>query len=125
MDANAHYMKAKARYIKAIKAKAHYVYTHVDPDTDEIVYVGKGTNGRAWAFGSPSVGRRTIRSKEHTEWYHEKEARGLHPGDLVNIVKVFSYSREALAYEKELIGHYDPIFNIQHSSKTIAYNGEA
>ena len=111
-----------------MKAKIHYVYTHVDPDTDEIVYVGKGSRGRAWAFSSvaePKGGRYGSRSREHTDWYHEKETQGLHPGDLVRIVKVFSTSKEALTYEKELIDRYDPVFNGVTGNPTICTKEQA
>ena len=64
-----------------------YVYLHVDPDSGKVVYVGKGTAGRAWSCGSSTAvpGKRGNRTKEHNAWISQLLARGYTPADFVRI----------------------------------------
>lgn len=48
-----------------------YVYVHSHPETGEVVYVGHGTNERAWrctTLNNQDTANYGHRSKEHAEW---------------------------------------------------------
>jgi hypothetical protein len=74
--------------------RAFYVYRHVDPFTQEVFYIGKGRDGRAWDVSSRTPD-------------HRGRLRGLHRGHRfgawVEIVKEHLTEAEALAYESSLI----------------------
>ena len=78
-----------------------YVYTHADPDTGEIVYVGEGT-GQRFAAVNP-------RSADHSaflkEMIHNKRT------DCFNIVESRLTKEQARAIEKQLIAKYNPKYN--------------
>jgi len=54
----------------------YYWYKHIDPDTQELVYVGHGSGGRAWQCGSTHS---PLRSKEHLKWADDLLERGVTP----------------------------------------------
>lgn len=77
--------------------KRYYVYRHVDPLTFEIVYVGKGTGGRAWD---------TTRNKQninplHLQWMESLQDQGYTPQDWVQIIYSGLEEKEAFYKEKE------------------------
>jgi hypothetical protein len=78
-----------------------YVYTHADPDTGEIVYVGEGTGQRFAAVNT--------RSADHSaflkEMIHDKRT------DCFNIVESRLTKEQARAIEKQLIAKYNPKYN--------------
>lgn len=87
-----------------------YVYTHIDPRTKDVKYVGAGSGGRAWACNySPknsSKGRYGNRSEEHHKWLSEIFDAGFTMGDIVKIVAQGISRVEALAIEKTEIERY-------------------
>jgi hypothetical protein len=78
-----------------------YVYTHTDPATGEIVYVGEGTGQRFAAVNT--------RSSDHSaflkEVIHEKRT------DCFTIVESRLTKEQARAIEWQLIQKYNPKFN--------------
>lgn len=76
----------------------YYVYTHVDPITGELVYVGKGCGGRAW-----DVTRNRGQHSEHLSWMKSLMNQGFIPSDWVNIIKKNLLDKEAREKEIELI----------------------
>jgi hypothetical protein len=80
----------------------YYVYQHKDLETGELVYVGHGTNGRAWDCSGKS------RDKPHKEWMLNQY---LISPFFVDILFITSDKAECLKYEKELIYKYKPRFN--------------
>ena len=78
-----------------------YVYTHTDPATGEIVYVGEGTGQRFAAVNT--------RSADHSaflkEVIHEKRT------DCFTIVESRLTKEQARAIEWQLIRKYNPKFN--------------
>lgn len=86
----------------------YYVYLHVDPDSGKVVYVGKGTAGRAWSCGSSTAvpGKRGNRTKEHNEWISQLLARGFTPADFVKIHRQALSEREARHIEATLLENY-------------------
>jgi hypothetical protein len=60
----------------------YYVYLHKNPETDEIVYVGKGCHGRAWVV---TRGKKT--SKNHQDWMKSMGEKGFIPCDWVVILQ--------------------------------------
>ena len=58
----------------------YYVYLHRHPQTMEVVYVGKGVNGRAW-----DVTRCRGQHKEHQTWMQSLIEEGYIPSDWVII----------------------------------------
>ena len=75
-----------------------YVYMHRCPLTSEIVYVGKGTGGRAW-----DVTRSRGTFKEHQTWMLELIDQGYVPSDWVFIIHKGLDEREAFNREKEFL----------------------
>lgn len=88
----------------------YYVYTHFHPETKEVVYVGKGAGGRAWATGystaKASRGLRGNRTEEHQRWITELLEAGHTPGDYVQIVAQGLDNGSALDIEKETTEKY-------------------
>ena len=73
----------------------YYVYYHVDPDTYEIVYVGKGLHGRAW-----DVTRNRGGNIGHLDWMKSLTDKGYLPCDWVSIVRRGLSEQDAFALEK-------------------------
>jgi hypothetical protein len=58
----------------------YYVYQHIDPDTQQVVYIGKGCGGRAW-----DVTRCRSQNKDHQDWMVSLCQKGFVPSDWVII----------------------------------------
>jgi hypothetical protein len=84
----------------------YYVYQQIDSD-GVIVYVGKGSTGRAWDIKG--------RDKDHIQWMSEQL-----PFLNVVIVQANMIEREAFWLENDLIKKYNPKFN-----KSFSKYGEA
>jgi hypothetical protein len=87
-----------------------YVYVHVHPQrTDEVVYVGRGSDGRAWSSAR--------RSKAHLVWIREWQARGYSPDQYVRIVSRGLTPQQAVKLEERLLAFHwekgDQLFNKQ------------
>jgi hypothetical protein len=78
-----------------------YVYTHSDPTTGEIVYVGEGTGQRFAAVNTRSANHSAFLK----EVIHEKRT------DCFNIVESRLTKEQARAIEWQLIQKYNPKFN--------------
>jgi hypothetical protein len=79
----------------------YYVYTHVDPVTHEVVYVGKGINGRAW-----DVTRSRGGNKDHQLWMSSLSKNGYLPSDWVRIIYRNLTEKEAFSKEKQFLHEY-------------------
>lgn len=86
--------------IGTFKSGKFYVYYHIDTNTKEVVYIGKGTNNRAWEFRDNS--RNEI-------WTNYKNNNKLD----VKIVASNLSQEEAISIEKALIETKKPILNIK------------
>lgn len=75
-----------------------YVYLHTDPDTKEVVYVGKGRNGRAW-----DVTRSRNQHHKHQAWMKELCNKGYLPCDWVTILHRSLTEEQAFAMEKDYL----------------------
>ncbi len=86
----------------------YYVYVHRDiGDTYQIVYIGKGTGGRAW-----DVSRSRGNNKDHQEWMQGLMEEGKIPSDWVQVVMSNLSEKEAFEKEKALLHTYgQPKFN--------------
>lgn len=82
----------------------YYVYAHVDPDTHEIVYVGKGSNGRAWTANP--------RRPDHAAWMRAQAAK-YGPSMHINILVYNLTPQRACEIESELIELHTPVFNVK------------
>ena len=80
------------------KIKKYYVYLHVDPKTDEVLYVGKGCGGRAW-----DVTRNRGGSLEHMDYLISLCEEGYTPDDWVKIIHKNISEMEAFNKEKEYL----------------------
>ncbi len=87
----------------------YYWYKHVDPDTQEVVYVGHGSGGRAWQCGSSHS---PLRSKEHCKWADDLLERGITPDEWVEIGDRGISKEEAKETELQLIHELKPKFNM-------------
>lgn len=85
-----------------------YVYVHYDPrkvrkgepgQIDHVVYVGKGTRGRAWVDTRLS-------SPDHRRWLRDLQNDGFSPDEFVRIEKGKLTSDQALNLERQLIAFY-------------------
>lgn len=91
------------------KNKYNYVYLHVHPETQEVVYVGMGTAERAW-----EVKRREVKV-DHYQWILELLSKGYIPSDWVQIELQGLDRKEAQEKETELINLLGPRFNTSAS----------
>jgi hypothetical protein len=80
------------------KSGKYYVYYHIDVNTKEIVYIGKGKNNRAWDF------RIGTRNQEWNEYIKNNKINA-------KLIVVDVSEEEALAIEKSLIQVKNPILN--------------
>jgi hypothetical protein len=78
-----------------------YVYTHTDPATGEIVYVGEGTGQRFAAVNTRAADHSTFLK----DVIHSKQL------DCFRIVESKLTKEHARAIEKQLIAKYNPKFN--------------
>jgi len=90
------------------QAFIHYVYQHVDPRTDEIIYVGHGSRGRAWTHGSKHT---VLRSQEHLDHLESMTQEGFVPSDWVQILHSGLNKPEACVIEQDLIRKIKPRYN--------------
>lgn len=89
-----------------------YVYKHVDPDTGDLLYLGKGSGQRAWmCLGGYDDTRYGHRSREHAERLNGFMDKGYLPCDWVVIVERGLTSSAAMKKEQELIRTLKPLFN--------------
>lgn len=93
-------------------ASPYYVYHHIDPETNEIVYVGYGQGARAWMSDPP------FRSPLHSEYLGMLEHTGYTADQWVFIYERGLYRDEARSLEYEHIRKYHPTYN-----RTIRYSG--
>jgi hypothetical protein len=103
--------------MKEIPSSKFYVYLHRHPETQQVVYVGKGTAGRAWACGTSTNAKhgRGTRTPQHQEWIDSLLDQGYTPADFVKIVKQGLDSKTALTLELELTEQYknsSTLFNV-------------
>ena len=84
-----------------------YVYEHFCPKSGEVVYVGKGTHGRAWSF-QKNAGQR---SAEHYSWAADLMYAGYTPDQFVRIRHNNLTSEEAIDIEHHLIDQLVPRYN--------------
>lgn len=101
--------------------KKYYVYKHIDPVTEEIFYIGKGSMGRAWACGKSNntKSNKGMRSLKHYLWMQDLTKKGFTPADWVVIVDQKLTNKEALNLEAKLVNtFYNPkqLFNITDTS---------
>lgn len=75
-----------------------YVYQHIDPRTNEVVYVGKGCGGRAW-----DITRSRGEHKEHQNWMIDLTNLGYVPSDWVFIYQKNLCEQDAFSIEKNLL----------------------
>jgi hypothetical protein len=78
--------------------RTFYVYVHLDMETQEIVYIGKGKHGRAW-----DVTRSRNGHKEHQEWMMDLCRQGFVPNDWVSVVQSYMTEKEAFELEKTML----------------------
>ena len=92
--------------------KDYYVYAHYD--SEEIVYVGKGLESRAWAFGGKH------RSELHSEFMRSRLFKG--DASFVKILETNLTKDEAFELEELLIQEIgNPKFNIMMTEKHNEY----
>lgn len=99
----------------------YYVYTHRDPVTGEIRYVGKGYSGRAWQVGHSKGDYLQYgqRSEDHHVWLKELEAQGFLLDEIVDIPIRGLSEKEAYEQEQQLLKSCDEnlLFNKQGTLK--------
>lgn len=91
----------------------HYVYTHTDPETGEIVYIGKGSRGRAWHCAEYNN-----RSVDHAAFLNDLINLGFTPDSWVTIIEAGLSSRDAYKLEADLIWGLDsyPKYNAKRDA---------
>lgn len=96
----------------------YYVYSHIDPDTEEIIYIGHGWKHRAWLMDEP------FRSREHADYLAYLHEAGYNPFDWVHIEDQGLGKGEACELERGLIKHYKPRFNKIQGAKLLKVSPE-
>lgn len=89
----------------------YYVYHHEHPDTGEVVYVGKGSRGRAWHCAESNS-----RGASHAVWMNGLIADGFTPDAWVVLLETGLTEADAYAKEALLIDNHLPIFNSKHDA---------
>jgi hypothetical protein len=82
-----------------------YVYYHINPETQEVFYVGIGKYDRAWCV------RKNNRSDAHVEKLEQLYEKGYTLEDIVKIHTKGISKKEALELEYVLIDQHRPVFN--------------
>jgi len=88
----------------------YYVYGHVDPRTEETIYVGHGCRGRAWIHGSK---RTVLRSQDHLDHLESMTQDGFVATDWVVIYNQGLDKTSAAKVERDLIKELRPKYNNQ------------
>lgn len=102
-----------------------YVYKHVDPETEETVYVGMGSCGRAWSVGyNKKDTYNGHRSEGHMAWYESLEEKGYTLWDIVKEHKRNLTREEAFEEETRLIEELLPRFNVPRGKNLLKMNKE-
>lgn len=96
------------------------MYQHIDPETNEIVYIGTGKNSRAWATGTIRFANSNSKSYGHRDgphaaWLSNLITRGYLPNDWVTIVHRQLSKEDAHKLEVEYICTIQPRFNHNHN----------
>ena len=86
----------------------YYVYKHVDPRSDELIYIGHGCRGRAWTHGSD---KSVLRSQEHLAHLESMTVDGFVPPHWVHIIHSGILKSDACKIEQELIRELNPKYN--------------
>ena len=89
----------------------YYVYQHADPETGEILYIGKGSYERAWLC------RGNNRDPKYTKYLNTFLDNGYTLSDIVTVLHKGLKNTEAEKLESKLIKEIQPIFNKQQTSK--------
>ena len=80
----------------------YYVYAHVDPTTEELLYIGKGKDGRAWVIDRRGAGH------EDLLWsFVSSHGRGSY----VRIIADHLAEDDALFLERCLVAMNQPAMN--------------
>jgi hypothetical protein len=87
----------------------YYVYAHVDPRDDTLLYIGHGCRGRAWIHGSKKT---CLRSQPHLDHLESMTACGFIPSDWVVIYHQGLPKKEACKIEQQLIREHKPLYNV-------------
>jgi hypothetical protein len=90
-----------------VKGHRYYVYIHYDGDERNIVYVGKGSGGRAWD-ARPTTRGNNGGHNDHCGWICEKVLDSV---PFVKIIATRLLSSEALEIEGLLKETLKPKFN--------------
>ena len=94
--------------MKNLPTDYYYVYSHVDPTTGELMYIGHGYGPRAWIHGS----RKTVlRSQDHLDWLHRMNTLHFLPTDYVIILERNLTKAVACKHEQQYIRTLNPLFN--------------
>lgn len=104
-----------------------YVYLHIHPETEEVVYVGHGTNERAWRCTAlkTTTTEDSIyghRSREHADWCQALILEGYVPNDWVQIIERSLDKTYACKLEQKLIREIKPKFNKAMGQKLLKLN---
>ena len=86
----------------------YYVYSHVDPITKDVLYVGHGTRGRAWNIAYEHT---LTRSQPHGKHLVRLIYDGFLACDFVNILHRNLFKTDACAIERDLIESLSPKYN--------------
>jgi len=93
------YKELYENIIGSFKNGCFYVYYHINKNTGEIVYIGKGKHNRAWNLSDKS---------RNEDWVNYKNKNDI----IVKIIVADLDEEEAFIIERELIKLKNPILNI-------------
>lgn len=96
----------------------YYVYEHIDPQDNQVIYVGRGSGSRAWMYVHP------FRAEEHSDFLSALVAEGYLPCDWVEIIFRNLTLEESVLKEKELLGLGRPMFNKIQGASTLKITPE-
>ncbi len=86
-----------------------YVYTHIEPTSETVVYIGSGSKHSAWEKGH--------RNFNHNKWVEKLIQEGYIPNDWIRVVDKNLTIEEAHDLEITMISSLKPRFNIQQTDR--------
>lgn len=102
----------------------YYVYSHIDPETKDVLYVGRGYGPRAYTTNSNVGNSRGDRSPEHSLHLHQLMNLGYLPHEWVVFLSRNLSKQSSVDLEKKYIENFNPKFNNKLGPKNIEFTVE-
>lgn len=97
---------------KLVNLPIHYVYKHINPKTNELLYIGHGRGERAWRYSNNGDwSRYGHRSPEHAAYLFQLQLEGYIATDWTVVLHKCLSKTQACEIEQQLIRDLKPELN--------------